>query len=58
MAPGGVAEIDGTTLGFADGGKPKDGDTFESEAAPFGLPLHNPLAVAPALSGAVAVKPL
>ncbi len=46
------------TLSFADDIKPQAGDTFEIEAPPFGLPLRNPLAVAPALSGAVAVKPL
>jgi hypothetical protein len=34
------------TLSFADGIKPQAGDLFEIEAAPFGLPLANPLAVA------------
>jgi hypothetical protein len=34
------------TLSFADGVKPEPGDVFEIEAAPFGLPLCNPLAVA------------
>lgn len=43
------------TLSFADGIKPQDGDTFEIEAAPFGLPLRNPLAVAPTGAGAVTV---
>jgi hypothetical protein len=32
------------TLSFADGIKPLPGDVFEIEAAPFGLPLINPLA--------------
>lgn len=32
------------TLSFADGIKPEPGDVFEIEAAPFGLPLRNPLA--------------
>ncbi|MCC7319499.1 MAG: GguC protein [Rubellimicrobium sp.] len=35
------------TLSFADGIAPCPGDVFEIEAAPFGLPLVNPLAVAP-----------
>lgn len=35
------------TLSFADGVKPESGDVFEIQAAPFGLPLQNPLAVAP-----------
>lgn len=34
------------TLSFADGVKAEPGDVFEIEAAPFGLPLRNPLAVA------------
>jgi hypothetical protein len=34
------------TLSFADGIRPEPGDVFEIEAAPFGLPLCNPLAVA------------
>lgn len=33
------------TLSFADGIKPQEGDVFEIEAAPFGLPLRNPLAI-------------
>ncbi len=33
------------TLSFADGIAPRDGDVFEIEAAPFGLPLVNPLRV-------------
>ena len=47
------------TLSFADGAQgPQAGDMFEIEAADFGLPLRNPLAVAPAQSGAVRVHPL
>ncbi len=46
------------TLSFADGLVPQPGDTFEIEAAPFGLPLRNPLAIAPAESGALTVKAL
>ena len=34
------------TLSFADGIKAQDGDVFELEAAPFGLPLRNPLQTA------------
>ncbi|WP_116082438.1 AraD1 family protein [Tropicimonas sp. IMCC34011] len=32
------------TLSFADGVSAEDGDIFEIEAGPFGLPLRNPLA--------------
>ncbi len=46
------------TLSFAAGLVPQVGDIFEIEAAAFGLPLRNPLAVAPAETGAVAVKQL
>lgn len=46
------------TLSFADGIKTEAGDTFEIEAAPFGLPLRNSLAFAPAQPGALAVKAL
>jgi hypothetical protein len=46
------------TLSFADGIRPLAGDTFEIEAVPFGLPLINPLAFAPAQSGAVTVRAL
>ena len=46
------------TLSFADGIKTAAGDTFEIEAAPFGLPLTNPLAFAPATPGAVTVQTL
>lgn len=31
------------TLSFADGVRTRNGDVFEIEAAPFTLPLHNPL---------------
>ena len=34
------------TLSFSDGVKAQDGDVFEIEAAPFGLPLRNPLRTA------------
>ena len=46
------------TLSFADGIATRPGDQFEIEAAPFGLPLINPLAKAPADAGAVAVTAL
>ncbi|MDP1028026.1 GguC family protein [Sphingomonas sp. KR1UV-12] len=36
------------TLSFSDGIKTEPGDVFEVEAAPFTLPVRNPLAVAPA----------
>lgn len=36
------------TLSFADGVKTELGDVFEIEAAPFTLPLRNPLARAEA----------
>ena len=45
------------TLSFAAGLVPQAGDIFEIEAAAFGLPLRNPLAVA-ADTGPVAVKQL
>ncbi|MCP1169431.1 AraD1 family protein [Limimaricola litoreus] len=35
------------TLSFGDGIRTQSGDVFEIEAAPFGLPLLNPLAQAP-----------
>ncbi|MFN3845184.1 MAG: AraD1 family protein [Paracoccaceae bacterium] len=35
------------TLSFADGMRPEPGDVFEIEAVDFGLPLRNPLAIAP-----------
>jgi hypothetical protein len=34
------------TLSFSDGVKTQEGDVFEIEAAPFGLPLRNPLITA------------
>jgi hypothetical protein len=46
------------TLRFAAGLVPQAGDVFEIEAAAFGLPLRNPLAVAHATPGAEAVKQL
>jgi len=46
------------TLSFASGFKTEAGDVFEIEAAPFGLPLRNPLAQAPAEAGALAVTAL
>ena len=46
------------TLSFADGIKTQPGDVFEIEAAPFGLPLTNPLAFDPATPGPTAVHPL
>lgn len=46
------------TLSFADGVSTEVGDVFEIEAPDFGLPLRNPLAQEPALSGTVTVKVL
>jgi hypothetical protein len=46
------------TLSFADGIVPQDGDMFEIEAAPFGLPLKNPLRRLPATGAVTQVKPL
>jgi hypothetical protein len=43
------------TLSFSDGVTARPGDVFEIEAAPFALPLRNPLAVAPAADPAVRV---
>jgi hypothetical protein len=45
------------TLSFADGIKAEPGDVFEIEAAAFGLPLRNPLAVA-ADQGVASVRQL
>jgi len=45
------------TLSFADGITPEAGDVFEIEAAPFGLALTNPLAIAPD-DGVARVMPL
>ena len=39
------------TLSFAAGIEPRDGDVFEIEAEPFGLPLRNPLSFAPLAHG-------
>jgi hypothetical protein len=53
----GEANMFGTaTLSFPDGIRVQEGDVFEISAAPFGLPLRNPLMVAAA--DAVAVRPL
>ena len=46
------------TLSFADGVRCEEGDVFEIEAAPFGLPLRNPLAFDKAASGPVTVRSL
>jgi hypothetical protein len=46
------------TLSFSDGVAAQAGDVFEIEAAPFLLPLRNPLSVAPATSAPVSVKAL
>lgn len=46
------------TLSFADGVTTQVGDTFEIEAAPFTLPLRNPLARAAGNDAPVAVKVL
>lgn len=41
------------TLSFSEGVATRPGDVFEIEAAPFALPLRNPLAVAPEADVAV-----
>ncbi len=46
------------TLSFADGVTTQVGDTFEIEAAPFTLPLRNPLARAAGSTAPVTVKVL
>jgi len=46
------------TLSFATGLVPQAGDTFEIEAAGFGLPLRNPLAVAQFVPGPIAILQL
>ncbi|MEZ5797328.1 MAG: AraD1 family protein [Paracoccaceae bacterium] len=46
------------TLSFADGIRTQEGDQFEIEAAPFGLPLRNPLHFAAKDQGAIAVTAL
>lgn len=44
------------TLSVSDDVKTQDGDVFEIEAAPFTLPVRNPIGRAPSLSGATPVK--
>lgn len=44
------------TLSFAEDVRPQDGDIFEIEAAGFGLPLRNALALEPKTDTPVAVK--
>lgn len=46
------------TLSFADGIQTRDGDIFEIEVAPFGLPLRNPLRRVPATGALTQVQPL
>ncbi|MDJ1158657.1 GguC family protein [Chelatococcus sp. SYSU_G07232] len=46
------------TLSFADGVRPEPGDVFEIEAAGFGRPLRNPLAVEPGGEVLVRVRDL
>lgn len=46
------------TLSFADGIRTQADDIFEIEAPAFGLPLKNPLSLAPAAAGAVTVQAL
>ena len=46
------------TLSFAEGVVTEAGDVFEIEVPAFGLPLKNPLAKAPAHSGATIVRSL
>lgn len=46
------------TASFADGFETQDGDLFEIEAAPFTLPLRNPLAAMPEVETAIRVVPL
>lgn len=46
------------TLSCAEGVRADTGDVFEIEAAPFGLPLRNPLTQAPASPGMVTVRSL
>ena len=41
------------TLSFTDGVRTQEGDVFEIEAAPFTLPLRNPLARAEGAADAV-----
>ncbi|MDP3549266.1 MAG: GguC family protein [Novosphingobium sp.] len=46
------------TLSFSDGVRTQEGDVFEIEAAPFALPLRNPLTRAAGTDAPVAVKVL
>lgn len=46
------------TLSYADGIRTQSGDVFEIEAAPFGLPLRNPLQMTPASEAPVLVHAL
>lgn len=46
------------TLSYADGVRTQTGDVFEIEAAPFGLPLRNPLHETPASEAPVLVHAL
>ncbi len=46
------------TLSFADGIRAEAGDRFEIEAAPFGLPLINPLAFAQKAAKSTTIKAL
>ncbi|WP_138464671.1 AraD1 family protein [Poseidonocella sp. HB161398] len=46
------------TLSFGDGVKTRDGDLFEIEAAPFGLPLRNPLKQAAPEPGRAEIRTL
>ena len=46
------------TLSFSDGVKVEAGDVFKVEAAPFQIPLRNPLGQAPATSAAIRPTPL
>jgi hypothetical protein len=43
------------TISFGDGAIAQDGDVFEIEAAPFSLPLRNPLRTVPAPPTAVSI---
>ena len=47
-----------STASFADGVTTQDGDVFEIEAAPFQLPLRNPLRCVPAAEEIVRIRPL
>ena len=46
------------TLSFGDGIRTADGDLFEIEAAPFGLPLRNPLKMTAPVPGLAQVRSL